>query len=137
MIVCRQCSAKYEHDPPSFCGRCGTDLRPPARIDDDILAAALDDGNGVPADPLVGRVVGGRYRVLERLGSGGMGVVYKVEHTAMGKLAALKMLHPTLSADREVVKRFRTEARAVSLLTHPNTVQVFDFGEAEGSLYMV
>src|SRR5262245_4763696 len=98
MIVCRQCSARYEQDPPSFCGRCGTDLRTsptPTRSDDDVLTAALDDGSEVPSDPLVGRVVGGRYRVLERLGTGGMGVVYRVEHTAMGKMAALKMLHPT------------------------------------------
>jgi serine/threonine-protein kinase len=86
---------------------------------------------------MVGRVIGGRYRILDRLGAGGMGVVYQVEHVAMGKIAALKMLHPALVTDREVVRRFQREAQAVSLLTHPNTVQVFDAGESEGSLYMV
>jgi serine/threonine-protein kinase len=133
MTVCRQCQQPYEGDPPSFCGRCGADLRRAgarSEIDSDEAEVAL-------SDPWLGRVIGGRYRVLERLGGGGMGVVYKVEHTAMGKLAALKMLHPTLSSEREVAKRFRTEARAVSLLTHPNTVQVFDFGEHEGNLFMV
>src|SRR5262249_9530917 len=88
-------------------------------------------------DPMVGRVISSRYRVLGVIGTGGMGTVYKVEHTAMGKIAALKMLHPTLSSDREIVKRFRREAEAISLLTHPSTVQAFDFGEADGCVYMV
>ena len=66
-----------------------------------------------------------------------MGAVYKVEHLAMGKLAAMKVLHPSLTQDREVAQRFRREAEAVSKLSSPNTVQVFDFGESSGSLYLV
>ena len=126
MNACRRCRA--EVDPAHrYCGRCGTDLR-----------AEAAGGTPEPVrDPMVGRIIGERYRILQLLGTGGMGVVYKVEHVAMGKVAALKMLHPNLSADREVARRFRSEAQAVARLEHPNTVQVFDFGISEGTLYMV
>ena len=88
-------------------------------------------------DPLIGRVIDGRYRVLGKLGQGGMGSVYQVEHLAMGKIAAMKLLHPGLSEQPELLARFRREAEAVSRLSHPNTVQVFDFGHAEGLMYLV
>jgi serine/threonine-protein kinase len=88
-------------------------------------------------DRWLGRVVDDRYRVLEIVGRGGMGVVYKVEHLRMGKIAAMKVLHPEYSREPEVVERFRREAEAVSQLTHPNTVQVFDFGTASGALYLI
>jgi len=88
-------------------------------------------------DPWLGRVVDARYKVIEVLGRGGMGVVYKVEHVRMGKLAAMKVLHGELADDPGVVGRFRREAEAVSRLSHPNTVQVFDFGAAGGALYLI
>ncbi len=134
MIACQRCQAQYDDDQLRYCGRCGSDMRPsPSR---EGIGAGGEVAVPSP-DPMVGRVIGGRYRVLGPIGLGGMGAVYKVEHTAMGKIAALKMLHPTLSTDREIVKRFRREAEAISLLAHPSTVQVFDFGEADGCLYMV
>lgn len=113
-------------EPANFCVACGHDLR-----DEE------GDFRFVPPDPLMGRVVADRYRILELVGRGGMGVVYKVEHVRMGKLMAMKLLHGELSRDREVVKRFKREATAVSLLSHPNTVQVFDFGRSEGLMYLV
>jgi eukaryotic-like serine/threonine-protein kinase len=85
----------------------------------------------------LGKVVDGRYRVIEVVGRGGMGVVYKVEHLRMGKIAAMKVLHRDLAGDPEVVLRFEREAAAVSRLNHPNTVQVFDFGTAQGALYLI
>ncbi|HWN80679.1 MAG TPA: protein kinase, partial [Candidatus Udaeobacter sp.] len=88
-------------------------------------------------DPWMGKVVDSRYRVIDVLGRGGMGVVYKIEHQRMGKIAAMKVLHRDLAGDKEVIGRFRREAEAVSKLTHPNTVQVFDFGTAQGALYLV
>lgn len=88
-------------------------------------------------DPWLGRLVDNRYRVEEVLGRGGMGVVYKVKHQRMGKIAAMKVLHSELARDSDVVGRFQTEAEAVSRLGHPNTVQVFDFGTEKGSLYLV
>lgn len=88
-------------------------------------------------DRWLGTVVDDRYQVIEVIGRGGMGVVYRVEHVRMGKVAAMKVLHHDLESDREVARRFRTEAEAISRLTHPNTVQVFDFGTARGALYLV
>ncbi len=85
----------------------------------------------------LGKIVDGRYRVLEVVGRGGMGVVYRVEHLRMGKVAAMKVLHRDLADDPEVIVRFEREAAAVSKLHHPHTVQVFDFGTANGALYLI
>jgi serine/threonine-protein kinase len=85
----------------------------------------------------LGKIVDGRYRVLEVIGRGGMGVVYRVEHLRMGKVAAMKVVHRDLASDPEVVARFEREAAAVSKLHHPHTVQVFDFGAAQGALYLI
>jgi serine/threonine-protein kinase len=88
-------------------------------------------------DPLIGRVIADRYRILAPLGRGGMGVVYKVEHLRIGKLMAMKLLTGQLSRDRDVVRRFKREALAASRLTSVNTVQVWDFGHADGLTYLV
>jgi serine/threonine-protein kinase len=89
------------------------------------------------ADPLIGVVVAERYRIVEPLGRGGMGIVYKVEHSRIGKLLAMKLLTGELSRNREVVRRFKQEALTASKLSSPNTVQVFDFGVSEGLTYLV
>jgi serine/threonine-protein kinase len=66
-----------------------------------------------------------------------MGVVYRVEHLRMGKIAAMKVLHRDLAHDADVVQRFEREAAAISKLHHPHTVQVFDFGQVNGALYLI
>ncbi len=107
---------------------------PSRRIADD----SSDDMLGPPiADPLIGVVVAERYRIVEPLGRGGMGIVYKVEHSRIGKLLAMKLLTGELSRNREVVRRFKQEALTASRLSSPNTVQVFDFGASEGLTYLV
>src|SRR5262249_17362186 len=88
-------------------------------------------------DPLIGRVIDGRYRVLERIGSGGMGLVYKVEHQRMGKIAALKGLRRAFVGDADIVHPLRREAEAGPKLTNPPTVQTFDFATADGAMYLV
>ena len=88
------------------------------------------------ADPLIGVVVAERYRIKERIGRGGMGVVYRVEHARIGKLMALKLLTGELTRDPQQVARFKREAQLVSRLSHPNTVQVFDFGASDGLVYL-
>ncbi len=88
-------------------------------------------------DPLRGVVVAGRFHILERIGVGGMGTVYRAEQVGLGRSVALKILKRELIFDRDTVTRFHREARAMSLLTHPNTVRVFDFGETpEGLLFL-
>ncbi len=88
------------------------------------------------ADPLIGVVVAERYRIKEPIGRGGMGVVYRVEHARIGKLMALKLLTGELTRDPQQVARFKREALMVSRLSHPNTVQVFDFGASDGLVYL-
>lgn len=88
-------------------------------------------------DPWLDRIVDDRYRVLARVGQGGMGVVYKVEHVRIGKVAAMKLLHRRLCGDAALLKRFRIEAEAISRLNHPNIVQVFDYGQVGEQPYLL
>jgi eukaryotic-like serine/threonine-protein kinase len=93
--------------------------------------------NGRAPDPLIGKVIADRYRIVGHVGRGGMGVVYKVEHLRIGKLMAMKLLTGELSRNRDVVRRFKREALAASRLTSINTVQVWDFGHSDGLTYLV
>lgn len=91
-------------------------------------------------DPFVGKeILGGQFRIVERIGSGGMGSVYRADEPQMGRQVAIKILHQKLKDRKDLVSRFRREARAMSQLTHPNTVRVFMYGELEdsGALYIV
>lgn len=90
-------------------------------------------------DPFSGReILNGEFRILEKIGTGGMGSVYRANQTAMNRLVAVKILHPKLANRRDLVSRFRREAKAMSHLTHPNTVKVLLYGELDdGSLYIV
>lgn len=86
----------------------------------------------------MGRVVGGRYRVGERLGSGGMGTVYAARHVELDREVAIKVLPSTALGNPTSVERFLREARVVSRLAHPNIVGVTDFGQLpDGALYFV
>jgi eukaryotic-like serine/threonine-protein kinase len=87
--------------------------------------------------PMIGTSVG-PYRVTARLSAGGMGVVYRAEHSLLGKPAAIKLLHPELSTNRDLVDRFFKEAVATTSVRHPGIVEVFDFGYLEsGHAYLV
>ena len=81
-------------------------------------------------------VVDGRYRVLSRLGSGGMADVYCAEDTHLGRQVALKVLYRRFAQDAEFVERFKREARAAAGLAHPNVVNVYDRGEHDGTYYI-
>jgi eukaryotic-like serine/threonine-protein kinase len=89
-----------------------------------------------PPDPRIGAVLQGRYRILSRLASGAMGVVYRGERVQLGRPVAVKFLHPWIAAQKAFLTRFETEARAMSRLLHPNCVSVIDFG-VEGSPFLV
>jgi beta-lactam-binding protein with PASTA domain len=81
-------------------------------------------------------LVDGRYRILRRIGSGGMADVFCAEDTHLGRRVALKMLHRRFAQDQEFVERFRREAKSAAGLSHPNVVGVFDRGEHEGTYYI-
>jgi len=93
---------------------------------------------GAPAgDPMLGRVIAGRFTVLARLGAGAMGTVYRAKQARIGREVAIKILRSDRALDEASRGRFLREARANSLLTSPNTVTVFDFGaDDNGDFYL-
>jgi serine/threonine protein kinase len=92
-----------------------------------------------PQDPYIGReILNGQFKILKKIGTGGMGAVYKAMQPDMNRMVAVKILHAKLKNRKDLVSRFRREARAMSHLTHPNTVKVMMYGELEdGELYIV
>lgn len=78
----------------------------------------------------------GNYEIVEVVGRGGMGVVYKAVHTGLGRVTALKVLHDELAADEEFVRRFTREARLAAHIAHPSIAAVYDFGHADGRHYI-
>jgi serine/threonine-protein kinase len=100
-------------------------------------ASSSSGGDGAAAtvaetDPLVGRVLDGKYELLGRLGEGGMGAVYRASRVHIGDEVAVKVLHSKLVNDETLIERFRREARAAAQLHHPNVVTIHDYGEARG-----
>jgi eukaryotic-like serine/threonine-protein kinase len=88
------------------------------------------------ADPNLGREIANQFRILEKIGAGGMGAVYKAEQPDMRRYVAIKILHPRYLSRTDLVSRFRREARAMSHLAHPNTAKVFLYGQLEdGACY--
>ena len=83
-----------------------------------------------------GTLIDGRYRVISRVGSGGMAEVYCAEDSQLGRRVAVKLLHERFAQDEEFVERFRREASSAASLSHANIVSVYDRGEWGGTYYI-
>ena len=112
-------------------------------FEDADLEVCPDDGGNLlfldddEEDPLIGATVDGRYVVQGLLGAGGMGSVYRAHQKTMNRGIALKVLKRELSSDPQIVKRFLREVQVVSVLRHPNTIMVYDFGQTPENLLYI
>ena len=110
------------------CPECG-------RLYPDTQGACPDDGHALAlpgeTDPLVGQIFGS-YKIVERLGQGGMGTVYLGRHPDIGSEVAIKVLHPRFASDPVIVERFFNEARAVNKIGHENIVRISDLIQQPG-----
>ncbi len=101
-------------------------MSPPLEHDPDIASL----------DPMPGRVIAGNFRIEKLIGAGAMGNVYKALQLSLNKPVAVKILHHHLLKDDRLVTRFKREAKSASRLNHPNSIQIIDSGEDDGTLYI-
>ena len=117
MKICATCSELYS-DEAAFCPSDGAELKR-------------------SIDPYLGRTIAARYRLIKRLGSGGMSVVYLARHVMIDRMSAIKILRQDLGMSPTHRERFLREARAVNRINHANIVEITDFGETDGLAYLV
>jgi serine/threonine-protein kinase len=121
-----------------FCTRCGArTVSGRDALNESVPTVGHEETGGgtetvVESDPLVGRVLDGKYEIVSRLGAGGMGAVYLARRVLIGDDVALKVLHSKFVNDETLIERFRREARAAAQLHHPNVVTIHDYGETRG-----
>ncbi len=122
-------------------GGLGHDVASPVDSTEAVASTApapVSSSGHQPDDELIGTVIGERYRLVEKLGAGGMGTVYRGEHITLKKRVAVKFLHREMSANPELVTRFEREASTAANLDHPNVVAATDFGRLpDGTFYLV
>ncbi|HET9012748.1 MAG TPA: serine/threonine-protein kinase, partial [Gemmatimonadaceae bacterium] len=120
---------------PNACPKCH------AEHAEDLATCPVDGAplgpSSASADPLIGRLLADRYKVLRTIGEGGMGRVYLAEHVRMGRLSAVKVMSPALTPTADAIGRFNREAANASRINQPNVAAIYDFGETEdGTLYL-
>jgi serine/threonine-protein kinase len=126
-MTCPQCGAANSDDA-RFCGKCGAATASTEPVSNPSLGEA---------PVLIGREIAGRYRVLAKLGEGGMGTVFRAEQISLKRTVAIKLLRPDVSLSQMLLRRFNAEAEAVAKLNHPNTVNIYDFGQdTDGTLFI-
>jgi serine/threonine protein kinase/Tfp pilus assembly protein PilF len=131
-MKCPRC--QFENEAGSlFCSRCGTQLRigePPSSLTKTLTLQTRVEALAV------GETFAGRFQVIEELGKGGMGRVYKAYDTEIKEYVALKLLNPEIAADESVVERFRYELKYARAISHRNVCRMFDLGRAGDTAYI-
>jgi serine/threonine protein kinase len=128
-ITCSKC----QHENPDgtlYCGKCGEPLKPAEGVD--VTKTLITPKVSLQK----GSTIGGRYTIIEELGRGGMGVVYKAKDTKLKRIVALKFLPPELTHVPDVKARFMREAQAAAALDHPNICTVHEFDETEETTFI-
>jgi serine/threonine-protein kinase len=130
---CPECGLFLNHDA-MFCSECGLPLNLPSARGvhpyyKKHLAASLPTVRLFDPDPLIGFRMGGKYELTERLGEGGMSVVYRARRVHIGDEVAVKILLDKFVNDDSALERFRREARAAAMVHHPNVITIYDFAQ--------
>jgi len=129
-IKCPKCQAENPEDT-TYCGKCGTKF---GHTVEPSVTKTLE----TPAYVLSkGSVVAGKYRILEEIGRGGMGVVYEAEDTKLARKVAIKVLPEVFTRDPERLARFEREARVLASLNHPNIAAIHGVEEADGKRFLI
>ncbi|MBM3305877.1 MAG: zinc-ribbon domain-containing protein, partial [Candidatus Aminicenantes bacterium] len=135
-MKCSRCHAE-NRDDSKFCGHCAAPLGAGAGAGASPEAASLTKTLETPVRVLKpGSLVAGKYRIVEEVGAGGMGVVYKAEDLKLKRAVALKFLPPHLMDAPELKERFLIEAQAAAALNHPNICVIHEVGESEDRPYI-
>lgn len=128
-IKCSKCQSDNP-ETATFCADCGTKLISPKGID-------ITETAEVPKEELTtGSTFAGRYQIIEELGKGGMGRIYKVHDTEIKEKVALKLLRPEIASDEKTIERFRNEVRSARKISHRNVGRMFDLGKSENTYYI-
>jgi len=130
-----KCSRCGTENPPGsqFCHKCGTRASSTA---DQVTIAQTRTLHTPQSAPAVGALFAGRYQIIEELGEGGMGFVYKALDTEIQEKVALKILRPEISADQKIIERFRNELKLARKISHQNVCRMYDLAK-EGSVYYI
>jgi len=127
---CPKCKAENPDDS-AFCAKCGTQIR--ESKEKPIPTQTIE----APREELIrGTNLADRYEIIEELGKGGMGRVYRVEDTKLKQEVALKLIKPEISSDKKTIERFRNELKIARNIRHKNVCGMFDLGEAEGARFI-
>ena len=130
-MKCPKCQAENTSDS-QFCKKCATPLPGSEKI----LVSYTETFQAPIQDLTRGTIFAGRYEIIEELGKGGMGKVYRVEDNKIKEEIALKLIKPEISADKQTIDRFRNELKMTRMISHRNVCSMFDLGEEKGMSFI-
>ncbi len=130
-MKCPKCQADNPDDT-LFCGKCGTKFESEEKASPSLTKTAETP----PKELTRGSVIADRYEIIEELGKGGMGKVFRVEDKKIKEEVALKLIKPEIAADKKTIERFSNELKFARKIAHRNVCKMYDLGEEEGTYYI-